>query len=181
MTSTLVALATTPAVGFAQTHDLPYVQAGASLAHAETEVRILYTAITAKAFDLGFTKATLTQVEQALSKAKSSIDRAETLLPEKMSGKSKALLALREEVVAAEAQLEKLGAAVVEQTKVLTIEDEDEAAELPPTDWKLLETETGWLYVDVKKAKSSYARLVKPLKVKPAKKVRKPRGKRAAE
>lgn len=180
VTLTLFAMTLAPASGLAQNHKLPFVQAGASLSYAKTEVRILYAAITAREFDLGFTKATLEQVEQALAKAKRSLDRSETLLPENMSKLSSRLLAARENVVAAEGQLEKLGAAVVEQTKSLTVEDEDEAAELPPTDWKLLEQETGWLWVDVTAAASAHAKLTQPLKVKPLKKVRKPRGKRAS-
>lgn len=177
-TSLAMALAASSSTARAQSHTLPYMQAAASLSHAETEVRILFAAIRAKEFDLGFTEATLEQVENALGKAKRSIDRAETLLPEKLSKMSERLLKLREKVVSAEAQLEKLAAEVVEQTKVLTIEDEDEAAEYPPTDWKLLERETGWLAVDVDAAIGAHARLMKPLKVTKPKKVKKPRGKR---
>ncbi|MEO1232888.1 MAG: hypothetical protein AAFZ18_28740 [Myxococcota bacterium] len=177
---TFFAIATLPGVTLAQSHDLPFVQAGASLGHAEMEVRILHAAITAKNFDLGFTKATLEEVGTALRKAKTSIDRAETLLPEKLTKMGSRLLAVREKIVAAESQLDQLGAAIVTETRVLTIEDEDEAAELPPTNWGMLERQTGWLAVDVAAAAGAYGKLRGPLKVKVLKKVRAPRGKREA-
>lgn len=179
LTSTLfLGLLAAPAAASAQSHDLPFAQAGAALDYAGMEVRVLNAAIKAKQFDLGFTKATLAQIEAALAEAKRNVDRAETLLPEKLSSKSKPVLALREKIVAAETQREALTMAVVWQTKVLTVEDEDEAAELPPTDWKLLERQTGWLAQDVSAASSAHKKLMRPLKVSVPKKVAKPRGKR---
>jgi hypothetical protein len=162
----------------AQTHRLPYAQAGAALAYAQAEVRILHDAVTANRFDLGFTRSTLGQLELALAEAKRNVDRAETLLPEKLSKRADAVRAVRDAVVAAETQRDALAKAVDEQTKVLTVEDEAEAADLPPTDWDLLERETGWLAVDIRKAVGAHRRLLRPLRVRRPGKVKKPRGKR---
>lgn len=173
-----LALFAAAAPASAQTHHLPYVQAGVSLDYAESEVRILYAAVTARQFDLGLTKQTLEEVKEGLRDAKVALDRAETLLPEKLAGRSEAVLAVRERVVTAEAQVEKLAEAIVEQTRVLTEEEED-VEDLPPTDWKLLERQTGWLAVDVAAARTAHGRLGPALKARMPKKVPRPRGKRA--
>lgn len=164
----------------AQDHALPYVQAGAALDYAEQEVRVLHAAVTAKQFDLGFTEQALAELEHALAHAKRNIDRAETLLPTKMSKLGEKVLEVRAKVVAAETQLAKLKQIIEEQTKVLTVEDEEEAAELPPTDWKLMERETGWLAVDIGHAMKAHRMLERRLGARALKPVRKPRGKREA-
>lgn len=173
-----VGLLALPGPARAQTHVLPYAQAGAALEYARAEARILYAAVTAKQFDLGFTRAILEQLETALAEAKRNVDKAETLLPEKMAKRSDALLALREKIVAAETQRAALLAAVTEETKVLTVEDEEEAEDLPPTDWRRLERETKWLAADVRAAASAHGKLVRPLGVRTPKRVPEARGKR---
>lgn len=180
MLTALVALglAAQAAPAMAQTHALPYAQAGVALDYADDEVRVLYAAVTAKQFDLGFTQQTLTEIENALANAKRNIDRAETLLPDGMSKMSAPVLAVREKIVAAETQLEKLKVVITEQTKALTMEDEEEAEELPPTDWKLMEAETGWLAMDIGEAGKAHGKLSGKLKAKMPGKVKKPRGKR---
>lgn len=162
----------------AQTHKLSYMQAGVALEYAEKETRILYAAVTAKQFDLGFTKAIVGQLEASLNESKSNVSRAESLLPEKLGRMSAQLEKVRERLVAAETQLEKLAAAIEEETKVLTIEDEEEAAELPPTDWKLLETQTRWLSEDIRMAVRDHKKILNGLGVRMPPAVKKPRGKR---
>lgn len=169
-----------PAAAHAQGHELPFAQAGAALEYADAEARILHAAVTAKQFDLGFTKQVLEELEKALAEAKRSVDRAETLLPDNLAKMSEKLLELRDKVVAAETQRERLATLIADETKVLLAEDEEEAAELPPTDWKLLEGQAAWLAVDVDAASAAHSQIARALKAPMPKAVRRPKGKREA-
>ncbi len=172
-----------PGAASAQTHDLPYAQSGVALDYAEMEARVLYASVTAKQFDVPFTRNMLEQLGLGLAEAKRNLDRAEALLPESLEGRANAIRGVRDLVVAAETQLEKLRDFIVEQTKHLSAEepdDEDEDEEKPQTDWKQIERQTAWLSADIDAAKAALGKLRGPLGVKPLKKVAKPRGAREA-
>lgn len=167
----------------AQTHELYFHQTGALLAYAEAEVKILNTALLAKEFDPDLAKKTVQEIDRTLGAAKQTVDRVTALLPEKLSKNEPALVKLRELIKNTEDQLQRLGTDIEEQTAPRQedeVSDElEEAASGPTHDWDLLKNGCGWLYVDLKTARTAYAKLAKGLRVKGVSTPKKPRGKRA--
>lgn len=177
LTTSLVAmLSLLPSVASAQTHELYFHHAGALLAYADAQVRILYAAVTAKEFDKEAAKKTLEELDRTLAAGKTAVDRIQALLPENLSNLEQDLVKFRGEIKAAEDQLRKLGNDIEEQTKG-SGEDAEEGGGVK-ADWDLLKKGCGWLAADVQGAKSSYAKLAVRLKVKPAGAVPKPKGSR---
>lgn len=173
----------------AQDHGLHHVQAGALLDYSETQIKILYAAVTAKVYDPKVTKDTLEELKRTLGAAKRHAGRTGTLLPENLMKHEPAAEKLRAAISKAEDQLAKLATDIEEQTKSLTAGEEevelgeradDSAGDAEPAtiDWQLLKNGVGWLNVDVRGAKSLHKALGRKIRVKSLRAPPKPRGKR---
>ncbi len=170
----------------AQGHDLHYAQAGALLAYGQSELNLLYAALTAKEFDPKLTKDTVAELNRALVDAKKRVDRTIALLPESLGKQEPELEKLRTAIKKCEDTLNKLGNDIDEQTGGTSDEEEpelgarsEELDEAPPQrDWELLKRGTGWLGVDLAAARAQYGKLARRLKLRSMKKPPKPRGKR---
>jgi len=179
-----IALLMSPAVASAQQHEIYFHQAGALLAYADAEIKILFAAITAKEFDPEATKKTVEELDRAMSATKNMVDRIQATLPENMASMEPELVKFREQVKAAEDQLRKLGNDIDEQTGTKEGEEEqpeldDEGKQIGNRDWDLLKKGCGWLSNDLSVARATYGKLAGKLKVKPVKPVPKPAGKRS--
>lgn len=161
---------------------LHYAEGGALLAYADAEAVLLNGALTAREFDPELVAMLVGELERAVSDAKRMIDRAQILLgDEKLAGDfTKVLEALRR----AEGQVAKLKADIERETasKAEPSSDhrDDEASEAEPAsrDWSLLRTGVGWLYADIKDARTMHAMLGKRLKGAPLKAPTRPTTKR---
>lgn len=151
----------------AQTHDLYFAQAGAALTYSFAEVRLLYGAITSRAYDPKITTETLEELKRALASAKRQTDRATALLPKKMAKSGPTMERLRKAIVKCERTLAKVETNIDEQTR--SIVEEDDATELgrplevespkaapKKINWRLLKRSAGWLAVDIKAARKFY-------------------------
>lgn len=178
--TTLVALsALSPSIASAQQHEIYFHQAGALLAYADAEVRILYAAITAKEFDPDATKKTVEELDRTVSTAKTMVDRIQATLPENMASMEPELVKFRDQVKAVEDQLRKVSSDIEEQTGAKEGEEEQGSEEQgKQADWNLLKKGCGWLSSDLAVARGTYAKLAGKLKVKPVKPVPRPSGKR---
>lgn len=165
----------------ASEHELYYAQAGAMLNYAEAEVRVLYAAVTQRVFDPTVTRQASEELERILEQAKRQVGRAATLLPEAQSKHEGALSELKEQIIAAERQLEKLDAIVEAAVTALTAEEDEleEGEEAPETDWAAIRASCAWLAQDIKKAGTTYGAVSRRLALKPLRFPPPPRGKRA--
>jgi hypothetical protein len=179
---TVALLSLSPAVASAQQHEIYFHQAGALLAYADAEIKILFAAITAKEFDPEATKKTVEELDRTMSASKNMVDRIQATLPEDLSAMEPELVKFREQVKATEDQLRKLSNDIEEQTGSKEGEEEAELDEegkpVGNRDWNLLKKGCGWLSTDLGVARATYAKLSGKLKVKPVKPVPKPSGKR---
>ena len=191
MNKALIILSFTAVLGassdaFAQGHELHYAQAGALLAYGQSELNLLFAALTAKEFDPKLTKDTVAELERTLNDAKKRVDRATALLPESLEKNQPEMEKLRAAIKQCEDTLAKLGNDITEQTGAPEESDvelgsrpEEELDEAPPQrDWELLKRGTGWLAVDLGDARKKYSALARKLKLKSMKSPPKPRGKR---
>lgn len=158
----------------AQGPELQFAQAGALLAYAEAEVRLLYASLIAREYDPALTKSLIDELKRTLGDAKTRVDRTSALLDEKDAKLEPELLDLREKIKRIEGSLAKLAANIQEQTapkaepaglESKKTADEDEDDEPPVRDWELLKRGAGWVAVDLEAARGSYAKLTKKLKM----------------
>lgn len=178
--ASLAILAQAPTAA-AQGADLHYAQAGALLTYAESEVRILYAALSAKEFDPSITKSVIDELTRALNESKKRVDRTIPLLDEKDKAVEPDMLKLREAIKKCEDELTKLNTDIEEQTGAKGDDEEkkdDDEEERPQTDWELLKRGTSWLSQDIGNAKTAYAALAKKLKLPTLAAPPKPKGKR---
>ncbi len=181
-----LALGATTSQARAETHGLYFSQAGALLAYADAELKVLYGALTAKEFDPKLTKDTVAELDRTLASAKRSVDRSIALLPESQSKVAPELEKLRTAIKQCEDALNKLGNDITEQTgsteeteAELGARPEENLDEEPPQrDWELLKRGTGWLGVDLKDARGKYGAVARKLRLKSLRSPPKPRGKR---
>ncbi|NJK89026.1 MAG: hypothetical protein HC923_06210 [Myxococcales bacterium] len=168
----------------AQDHELYFARAGAYLAYADAESRITYAALTDKIFDPTVAQQSIDELKRILDSAKRQLDRAAALLPEAKAKNEADILAVREKVVSAERQLDKLNALVAAEVealqKALSDEEEEleeeEGEEKPETDWAAIRGAAAWFAEDVSAAKTAFAVTSKKLVARPIKPVPKPRG-----
>lgn len=166
--------------------------AGALLQYADAEVQVLFGGFLAKEFDPELVKSTLTELERSITGAKRSIERSRIIADDqKLEGEYTKLLDV---VKRAEKQLTKLSSDVEAQTGKGGGDGEEpaapqeeskseggEAAEGEPEakrDWNLLKNGAGWLYLDLKDARTAHAAVSKKLKGTAVKAPPKPAGKR---
>ncbi|MEM7674452.1 MAG: hypothetical protein AAF449_00455 [Myxococcota bacterium] len=173
----------------AQTHDLYFAQAGAALTYSFAEVRLLYGAITSRAYDPKITSETIEELKRALASAKPQTDRATALLPKKMAKSGPTMERLRKAIVKCERTLAKVETNIDEQTRSL-LEEEDPselgrplgepAAKSKPKkiDWRLLKRSAGWLAYDIKAARKYYKDAAMQVARRSLRSPPRPRGKR---
>ncbi|MCK6548061.1 hypothetical protein L6R52_19575 [Myxococcota bacterium] len=166
-------------------------QAGALLQYADAEVQVLFGCFLAKEFDPELVKSTLSELERSITGAKRSIERSRIIADDqKLEGEYTKLLDI---VKRAEKQLSKLAADVEEQTGKGGGDGEEKAAPQEESkaeggdaegeveakrDWNLLKNGAGWLYVDIKDARTAHGNVSKKLKGTGVKAPPKPAGKR---
>jgi len=166
----------------ASEHELYYAHAGAMLDFAEAEVRVVYAAVTQRVFDPTITRQSTEELERVLEQSKRQVGRAATLLPEKLEKHRDAIEQLKQQIIAAERQLEKMKTIIEETVEAQSVDEEEEEleeGEAPKADWAGMQASCAWLAKDVRQAKATHAALatrlgIKPLRAPPA--PRAPRG-----
>lgn len=103
---TVAALAPTSAL--AQDAGLHHAQSGALIAYAESEVKVLYAALSAREFDMELTQRMVSELKRSVADAKKSTDRSTDLLSDAQEKLRPQLEKIRADLVAAEKQIQKL-------------------------------------------------------------------------
>jgi len=178
--TTLIAalISLSASTALAQDHTLPTHQAGSALVFAGLQTRMLYAAVSDRTFDIDFTKRVSERLKEALSEAKSNIDRGSSLLPEAKMKHEDAYLKLREAVVQAERQLASFNTILERETASMLSDDEEVGEEAPVTDWDKIRLASAFLHADVASAQAKHAALTKTVRLAPLRAVRRATGER---
>lgn len=168
----LLATAAAPATALAQDSGLHHARAGAMLAAADENTKILYAVLTARVFDVEISKTLLSDIKRAVGEAKSSAFRAAQLLEDEKA--SAEVAKLDESIRAIEASFTKLDADVKAETKDMKIDEDNPdiapaagskpAEEAKQPNWDLLKDDIGALYADVSAARALHGKLAKVVK-----------------
>jgi hypothetical protein len=180
----VVALLLAPAGARAEDAALHNAQAGALLTYADTEVKLLFTSVSGREFDLDLARALLVELKRAVPDAKKSVDRSAALLTDKQERLKPDLEALRAAVKAAEDDVQKVDAELEKQVVAAgkagedgdDADGEDGTKKAGNLDWEPLKGALAWLYADLSSSRTAQERVAKKfglaLKVPP-----KPKGK----
>ncbi len=169
----LLALPLVPTAALAQDAALHHARAGAMLAAADEDTKILYAVLNAKVFDVELSKTLLSDLKRAVGEAKSSAFRASQLTEDEKVGAE--LAKLDESIRAVEASHQKLDADLKSETKDMKIDEDNPdiapAAGSKPAEeggkqpnWELLKDGVGALYADIGAAKALHVKLGKLVK-----------------
>lgn len=167
-----LALGAVPSIALAQDAGPHHVRAGARLALADEDTKLLFAVMTAKVFDVELTKTLSADLKKAISEAKSSIFRASALAEDqKLEADFKKL---QDALKRAEDAQAKLDGDIKSETSGLKFEGDDnediEAAagskpeEAKQPNWELLKDGAGALYKEIGEARSIHGKLAKALK-----------------
>ena len=170
-------LASIGRVAFAQDAGPHHAHAGALLALADEETKIVFAVITAKVFDVELAKTLVGELKEVIGNAKSSAFRAGQLVEDQKGASD---LAKFDEVMrSVETSLQKLDADLASETKGIKVDDEgadiapaagagkEEAG--PQPNWELLKDDVGGLYRDIGSARAQHGKLAKIVKASPLK------------
>jgi hypothetical protein len=167
-----LALGAVPSIASAQDAGPHHVRAGAHLALADEDTKLLFAVMTAKVFDVELTKTLSGDLKKAIAEAKSSVFRASALTEDqKLEADFKKL---QEALKRAEDAQAKLDGDIKAETSGLTVAEDDnpdleaaagskpEAAKQPK--WELLKEGAGALYKEIGDARALHGKLAKALK-----------------
>jgi hypothetical protein len=168
-----VGIAAAEAPARAEDAALQQAQCGALLAYVDTELKVLFTNVSGREFDLDLARSVVGEMKRAIPDAKKAADRSGMLLSESQAKLKPEVEALRNAIKGAEDQLAKLEAELDKQATAAGKSGDDDgdddkddksgAKKLGNLDWEPLKAAIGWLYADVSTARGQQDKLGKKL------------------
>jgi hypothetical protein len=179
ITAGLLAL---PGAAHAEDASLHLSQGGALLTYADSEVKLLFTNVSGREFDVDLARALVIELKRTVPDAKKSVDRSSALLSDKQEKVKPDLEALRNSIKTAEDQIGKVESELEKQAAAGKggddDGDEDGAKKVGNLDWEPLKNAIGWLYNDLGSARALHDKATKKLGAAALKVPVKPKGKR---
>jgi len=168
----LLALVALPLGAQAQDSGPHHARAGALLALADEETKIVFAVITAKVFDVELATTLVSELKDVMGDAKASAFRASQLVEDQKAGPE--LAKLDEAIKTIEATLATFDADLKRETK--DMKPDEENPELAPAagsgkaeagtqpNWEALKDDCGALYRDISAARAIHGKLAKTVK-----------------